>query len=183
MGVKSSRLGFGQIAIGSNKCYSEYKQEASGDPIVSYTNKKPDVPDTDELDIYLYDYRNGLAGTDGDFKGGYIYSEMEEEKQIYLPPNISVIWIGPRTRIKLYSGDNFNGKSAVIENKSYDDVHMADCNDLKKVDLLNNINSIYVSLIGDVEKAKEGFDNVLSECISIEKILLIIILILIIYKI
>jgi len=183
MGVKSSRLGFGQVAIGSKKCYADYKYKAGGDPIVSYIHKKPDVPDTDELDIYLYDYNSGLSGTNGDFKGGYVYSETEEERQIYLPPKISVIWIGPRTRVKLYTSDNFTGKSAVIENNSYDDIHMADCNDLKKVDLLNNINSMYVSLIGDIEKAKEGFTDTLNECISIEKILLIIILIIIIYKI
>jgi hypothetical protein len=188
MGLNSSRLSFGEVAIATQICYNELKEKTIHEPVVSYNHHIPAIAKNDNIIIYKYDYKNGISANPsklklGQFNGGYIVKqEISQESKInseninHLVENISIIWVGPRTRVRIYENQNFIGNSITVENNSYNEIHMVNCSDLDNVINRNNIKSIYVSLLGDIEREIEAFkDN--KQCMSIEKFILIIILI------
>jgi hypothetical protein len=199
MGLNSSRLSFGEVAIATQICYNELKQKSVHEPVVSYNNHIPAIAKDDNIVIYKYDYKSGIPANPakfkfGQFTGGYIVKKepSQELHQVDVPleinqpnnkslvENISIVWVGPRTRVRIYESDNFTGNSITVENNSYNTIHMVNCSDLDNVINRNNLKSMYVSLIGDAEREIEAFKDQ-KECISIEKFLLITFLILLIF--
>ena len=155
----------------------------------------PNISKQDHTIVSKFDHKSGISSNDtrykeGQFRGGYTnqvhdnkyyLAELDGNAKIKkIPDNITTIWVGPRTRVRLYDSENFTGNSVIIENNSYDKIHLADCDDLDKVINRANIKSIYVSLLGDLEKELEAFQED-KECMSIEKFLLILLIIFFIY--
>ena len=146
MGLSTSKLSYGQVAVFTKQCYKEFVN--SGGIITSFNKSTPLAkkvsPSSPQPEVPQIIKVTSAA-----------LSEFASDVNSVPIVPFKFLVLGPKTRVRIYNVNT--GKNFIIQNELVDNIKIVDCPEITK-EIEPAPLKLWVSIIGDINKPLEAFE-------------------------